>query len=151
MTRAALLRAGLLVGLAAAGSAAAAGPTKVSLRAVLELAQAARSLDGTVRFVGVGEPQPEAAESFGVDVRYERTASLLRTPERSCERVALSALIALQNNAKLLGADAVIGLASRYRGRAAADPDEIECEIGPFSGQVSLKGTYVRLARQGDR
>lgn len=104
-------------------------------------------LDGSVKFYLSGAPTPElVAPHLGEEHVNRRTTSGGKTPVFACHWAALSGLITLQENAKKLGANAVVDLHSFYKEKTFKDPVNFECYAGGFLTGVTLKGTYARTA-----
>jgi uncharacterized protein YbjQ (UPF0145 family) len=78
-------------------------------------------------------------ESKRVGVRPAR-----RTPiGEACARVAGNALIALSQDAKAKGGNAVVGIRSNYQDKAPANPQQFECALGAQMIAVHLTGTIA--------
>lgn len=103
-------------------------------------------LDGSVRFYLEGNPTPAVLDTLGEAITNKKTNALNKSDAEACRWVALSALIALQQEAKGRGANAVIGMTSYYKRRTYADADKIECHAGAIMSGVALRGTYAKVA-----
>lgn len=112
---------------------------------VLESPEAKEKLDGSVRFFLAGDKTPRVAKRLGQDATTRRTNSVGKTDEEGCRWAALSALIALQDKAKSMGADAVVDIQSNYKNSPFSSATEYECHAGNIVVGVALKGTYAQL------
>jgi uncharacterized protein YbjQ (UPF0145 family) len=119
---------------------------KITLDSVLEQPEAKEKLDGSVKFFLAGAKTPAIQKKLGEDVTNQKTNSFNKGAERGCKYVALSALIALQNGAKKVGANAVVDIVSYYKKETASSPTDIECHDGALIDGVALKGTYAKVA-----
>ncbi|WP_420991773.1 excinuclease ATPase subunit [Cupriavidus sp. 30B13] len=127
---------------------AAARDTKYMLpfKDVLDMPEAQEKLDGSVKFFLAGQAKPKVLESKEEDVSNRKTNSFGKSDEEACRWAALSALIAFQDKARSLGANAVVNVVSYYKKVEVASPAEYECHAGAVVAGVALKGTYARVA-----
>ncbi|MGO4305501.1 MULTISPECIES: excinuclease ATPase subunit [unclassified Cupriavidus] len=141
-----------LVALACAGTLlstpAAARDTKymLPLQEVLDMSEARDKLDGSVKFYLAGARTPKVLEKKESDVSNKKTNGVGKSDEEACRWAALSALIAFQDKAKSLGANAVVNMVSYYKKDENANPTDYECHAGAVVVGVALKGTYARVA-----
>ncbi|MDB5470437.1 MAG: excinuclease [Caulobacter sp.] len=61
-------------------------------------------------------------------------------PPKACRWAMLSALIALAEEARLQGGNAVVGIKSNYRNVETASRDTFQCGVGGLMVGVALKG-----------
>ena len=118
---------------------------KLPLADVLAMPEAQEKLDGSVKFFLAGAPTPKVLEKKGEDVSNKKTNGVGKTDEVACRWAALSALIAFQDKAKTLGANAVVDLVSYYKKNTFSSPTEYECHAGGMIVGVTLKGTYAKI------
>lgn len=116
------------------------------LKDVIELGKAEGKLDGTVQFYLQGQKTPKVVQKMSSDVSNKKTNGAGKGIDRACQWAALSALIAFQDKAKQLGANAVIDLVSYYKKNTKASPTDYECHDGAFVTGVTLKGNYAKVA-----
>ncbi|ANB19384.1 excinuclease ATPase subunit [Dokdonella koreensis] len=116
------------------------------LKDVIELGKAEGKLDGTVQFYLQGQKTPKVVQKLSSDVSNKKTNSAGKGIDRACQWAALSALIAFQDKARQLGANAVIDLVSYYKKNTKASPTDYECHDGAFVTGVTLKGNYAKVA-----
>jgi len=139
----------LLIALLASASALPAfardTELKLPLADVLAMPEAQEKLDGSVKFFLSGAPTPKVLEKKGEDVSNKKTNGVGKTDEVACRWAALSALIAFQDKAKTLGANAVVDLVSYYKRNTFSSPTEYECHAGGMIVGVAFKGTYAKV------
>jgi len=144
MRRFALFTAAALLTVA---STAQARETRVeqSLRDLINSAQAKEvGIDGSVRFYLAGE-KVDVLERMGPDVTNRKTNAANKSDQEACTWVALSALKALQEGARLRGANAVVDIVSYYKAKEFSSTTNYECYAGAFVAGVALKGTYAKV------
>jgi uncharacterized protein YbjQ (UPF0145 family) len=120
---------------------------KVPLAEVLEMPEAKEKLDGSVKFYLAGQATPAVIQKLGEDVSNRKTNGVGKEDRYGCKWAALSALIALQDKAKTLGANAVVDIVSYYKKTPFSSPTDFECHAGTVVIGVALKGTYAKVAK----
>jgi hypothetical protein len=113
---------------------------------VLQMPEVQGKLDGSVKFYLAGQPGPKVLENKGDDVSNKKTNGVGKDDVFGCKWAALSALLALQEKAKQLGANAVVDIVSYYKKNVFRSPTEYECHAGAMIVGVTLKGTYAKVA-----
>jgi len=113
---------------------------------VLNMPEAKDKLDGSVRFFLSGQKTPKVLQRMNSDVSNRKTNGVGKSDEEGCRWAALSALIAFQEKAKSLGANAVVDVVSYYKKDEYKNPTDYECHAGAFVIGVTLKGTYAKVA-----
>jgi uncharacterized protein YbjQ (UPF0145 family) len=103
-------------------------------------------LDGSVRFYLDGEHTPAVLDTLGEAVSNRKTNAVNKSDSEACRWVTLSALIALQEEARGRGANAVIGIVSWYKRRTYSDAEKVECHAGTIMSGITLRGTYAKVA-----
>lgn len=141
-------RFALLLLLACAGGSAVARDTEVllPLQDVTDDSYSRGQLDGSVRFYLEGQSTPAVLDTYGEAVSNRKTNAVNKSDSEACRWVTLSALVALQEEAKGRGANAVIGIVSWYKRRTFADAEKVECHAGAIMAGVTLRGTYAKVA-----
>lgn len=147
MTMKSIVIATLLAGLACTPAMARDTEYKVPLAEVLEMPEAQGKLDGTVKFYLAGQSTPAVIQKLGEDVSNRKTNGVGKEDRFGCKWAALSALIALQDKAKSLGANAVVDIVSYYKKSTFSSPTDFECHAGAMVIGVALKGTYAKVAK----
>lgn len=118
---------------------------KLPLADVLAMPEAQEKLDGSVKFFLAGAATPKVLEKKGEDISNKKTNGVGKTDEVACRWAALSALIAFQDKAKTLGANAIVDIVSFYKRNTFSSPVEYECHAGGMIVGVTLKGTYAKV------
>jgi len=119
---------------------------KLPFSDVLTQPAAAGKLDGSVKFYLKGQTTPIIIEKFSEDVANRKTNGVGKEDVMGCQWVALSNLIAFQEKAKQVGANAVIDIVSYYKKNEFTSTTEFECHAGAFVIGVAFKGTYAKVA-----
>lgn len=115
------------------------------IRELLAYGEAQGKLDGSVKFYFAGQKTPAVRDKLGSGVANRKTNAFNKSDEEACRWSGLSALLALQEKAKSLGANAVIGIQSYYKKNAFESATEYECHAGAMVAGVALKGTYAKI------
>ncbi|OLF56356.1 excinuclease [Pseudomonas chlororaphis] len=104
-------------------------------------------LDGSVKFYLAGnDPDGKVVQVLLTDVASNRkTNGFNKSDNDACEWVVQSTLIALQDAAKRVGANAVINIVSYYKHHVRKDLNTYECHAGVLMAGVALRGDLVRL------
>jgi len=147
MTMKSIVIATLLAGLACSSAMARDTEYKVPLAEVLEMPEAKGKLDGSVKFYLAGQATPAVIQKLGEDVSNRKTNGVGKEDLYGCKWAALSALIALQDKAKTLGANAVVDIVSYYKKSTFSSPTDFECHAGAVVIGVALKGTYAKVTK----
>lgn len=147
-SKSAMLASALLLGALSATSALARNTEiHLPLADVLDMPEAKEKLDGSVKFYLAGQKTPKVLKRLQSDTSNRKTNGVGKADDVACRWAALSALIALQDKAKELGANAVIDIASYYKKDTFKSTTDYECHAGAVVVGVTLKGTYAKLAR----
>lgn len=102
-------------------------------------------IDGSVKFYLAGQSHPAVLQSFGSDSSNRKTNAFNKSDAEACRWVTLSVLKALQDGAKVKGANAVIDVVSFYNGKEFSSADNYECYAGAIMAGMALKGTYAKV------
>ena len=94
-----------------------------------------------------GQPHPMVLKRFSEAATNKKTSAFARSDEAACQHVFLSAVIALQNRARELGANAVIDIKSNYQDQLTSSATEFTCGAGAMVAGVALKGDVVTLKK----
>ena len=138
---------GMAAALLAAPALARDEAVKLSFADLLESAQAKGRLDGSVKFYLAGQKTPKIIERKGEDVSNKKTNGFNKDVTTGCQWAALAALIAFQDKAKQMGANAVVDIVSYYKRETFSSATQYECHDGAFVTGVTLKGTYAKVAK----
>jgi hypothetical protein len=109
--------------------------------------EAREKLQGDIRFFFGDQAHPKVNERLGEGVSNRKTNAANKTDKQACEWAFLSALLAMQERALTLGADAVINIQSYYKKVPVKSATEYECHAGAVMAGVALKGEFVKLAK----
>ena len=118
------------------------------IAAALESKDAKQKLDGSVKFYFGPNQTPAVLKKFGSDVSNRKTNAFGKSDEEACNWAFLSAMIALEQRAKELGANAVVNIVSYYKKVEMSSATEFECHAGALIAGVALKGEFVQVAEQ---
>ena len=138
--------AALLAAVAVSPALARDTEYKLPFAEVLEMPEAQDKLDGSVKFYLAGQKTPKVLEKKGDDTSNKKTNGVGKDDAYGCKWAALSALVAFQEKAKQMGANAVIDIVSYYKKDTFKSATEFECHAGAFVIGVALKGTYAKVA-----
>jgi uncharacterized protein YbjQ (UPF0145 family) len=112
----------------------------------IDTPEAQTKLNNAVWFYFGTQPTIPITRAFGKVVANPKTNAFAKTENNACERVFLSALISLQNDAVSAGANAVVNITSFYKKHEVSSKTEYECHKGFLMAGVALRGDVVRLA-----
>jgi hypothetical protein len=118
---------------------------KLPFEDVLQMPEAKEKLDGSVKFYLAGQKTPRILEKKGEDISNKKTNGVGKDDEVACRWAVLSALVAFQDKAKSLGANAVVDIVSYYKRNTFSSPTEYECHAGGMIVGIALKGTYAKI------
>ena len=144
------VQAMLLLGLAlVAPTTAEARDTKLMLpiAEAMSTPEAREKMQGDIRFFFGDQLHPKIKERLGEGVSNRKTNAVNKTDKRACEWAFLSALLAMQERAGKMGADAVVNIESYYRKVPVKSATQYECHAGAVIAGVALKGEFVKLAK----
>lgn len=105
-----------------------------------------QKLNGSVKFYFGDTPHPAVAENLGDVVTNKKTNGFAKSAGEACQWVLLSALIALQDDARSRGGNAVINIKSYFKRNEVSHDTQAECYKGFFVASLALKGDVVKLA-----
>ena len=136
----------LTQGLATQTARAADDLVLVNVSEAMTTADYQQRLDGSVKFYFGDSPHPAVVENFGNAVTNKKTNAFAKSAGEACQWVLLSALIALQDDARSRGANAVVNIKSYFKRNEVSNDTQAECYKGFFIASVALKGDIVKLA-----
>lgn len=119
----------------------------LSIADALNTPEAQSKLDGSVKFYFGDQKTPKVLQTLGSDVSNRKTNAFNKSDEEGCQWAFLSAVLAFQDKAKEMGANAVINVVSYYKKDTFSSATEFECHAGTFVGGVALKGTYAKVTK----
>jgi uncharacterized protein YbjQ (UPF0145 family) len=136
----------LTAGLAAQPARAADDLILVNVAEAMATPEYQQKLDGSVKFYFGNSPHAAVAQTYGNVVTNKKTNGFAKSAGEACRHVLLSALIALQDEARSLGGNAVINVHSYFKRHEVSNDTQAECYKGFFVAGVALKGDVVKLA-----
>ena len=119
----------------------------------LDFAEAVQSgladgtLDGSVSFHLAGAATPAISKRHGAANSNRKTNALNKSDEEACRWVLMSVLVAMQDQARSQGANAVVDITSNYKKQEFSSSTQYECAAGAIMAGVALKGTYATVSR----
>lgn len=103
------------------------------------------SLQGVRIYFG-NQPHGAVAQRLERDATTsQRASSRHKTPDESCGRALLNALVSLRDHALAQGGNAVINVRSNWNHVEFSSRTEYQCVRGRMMSGVALKGDIVRL------
>jgi uncharacterized protein YbjQ (UPF0145 family) len=90
----------------------------------------------------------DIAKDFGEFATNKKTNAFNKSDTEACQWVFLSALIALRDQARKQGANAVVEIRSNYKNHLIDSETEFECGAGALMAGVALKGRVVNLKKK---
>lgn len=137
----------LLLGITAVATAADArnDRLRLPLATVLNSQEARTRLDPGIALYFGKQPYAAPASRLGTFTANEKTNFFNKTDEEGCNWVFLSAVRKLQEHARRLGGNAVVGVISVYKNQEFSSETEFECGAGNVVGGVALRGEVVSL------
>jgi hypothetical protein len=141
------LLAGLIAAALVSPALARDDVVHLSFAELLASPEAQARLDGSVRFFLAGQKTPAISERKGEDVSNKKTNGFNKDVNAGCQRAALSALLAFQDKARQLGANAVVDIVSYYKKGTFSSATDYECHDGAFVSGVTFKGSYAKVAK----
>lgn len=144
---AALLSFALVAALAPAAPTLAAGRDEhisFPVADVLNNPEFKDKLPAGVRFY-FGKETAKMGKGLGETHTNKKTSSFKKSDKTACEWAMLSALIAIGEDAKSRGGNAVVGIVSNYKGNETSSKDTYVCGAGNIMAGVALKGTVATV------
>jgi hypothetical protein len=105
------------------------------------------TLDGSVSFHLAGAATPPVSQRHGPANSNRKTNAVGKSDEEACRWVLLGVLVAMQDQARSKGANAVVDITSNYKKQEFSSPTQYECAAGAIMAGVALKGTYATVSR----
>jgi uncharacterized protein YbjQ (UPF0145 family) len=136
---------GALIALAAMPAYAADDIIQLDLQQALNTPDTLAHIDGSVKFYFGKSTHPAIVKHLGEAVTNKKANGFGRNSTRGCERAFLDGLIAFQQKAKALGANAVININSYYKKNEVEIDKTVECHSGLLMDGVAMKGEFVKI------
>lgn len=141
----AVLPLALIVALAPTASTLAAGRDEhinFPIADVLNNPEFKGKLPEGVRYY-FGTQKGKVSRTLGETRTNKKTSSFKKSDKTACEWAMLSALIAIGEDAKARGGNAVVGIKSNYKDVETSSNDTYVCGAGGIMAGVALKGTVA--------
>ena len=119
-------------------------PHELPIQAALDSPLGQERVLGLRLYFG-SQGHPEVVETIRKGRTNKATRSMFRSDEEACEVAFLSAVVALQQQAQSLGANAIIDIRSNTGGPESSSTSTFKCAAGSAVARVNLTGTYVQL------
>ena len=130
-----------------AGQAAARNDQATyALQEAFATPDAQQKLDKSIKMYFGRQPTPKVLQHHGEWKTNKKSSGFFKSDKSACEWAFLSAMIELQERAKKLGADGVVGIVSNYQNVEVGSETEFVCGSGALMSGVAFKGRIVRLA-----
>lgn len=118
----------------------------LSIPTALESDMAKAKLDDSVKLYFGPQAYSKAAQAIGTLDAHGKMPIEDKADLASCFASFADALRTLQKNAKDVGANAVVNIASYFKkGPLVSSATEFECHAGSFQSYVTLKGELVKI------
>ncbi len=114
------------------------------VKTILASPEAKENLLDVPLYFGSNETPP-VKETFGEVTTNKKTNAFMKSDEKACQWVIISALKALQARAKKEGMDAVTNVYSVYYDNEFRNGSQLECGAGTVMAGTTLKGTLVKF------
>ncbi len=131
--------------LASAGPAAARDDRLTfPIRDALSAPEAEARLDRGVRLHFGSGFSGGIAKDYGVWDTNKKTNAFMKPDKTACEWAFLSAVLELQERARKMGGNAVVGIISNYKNIPESSRSDYTCGAGTIMAGVALKGRVIR-------
>ncbi len=108
---------------------------------------AQQKLDKSIPLFFGTQPHPKVLQTFGTWGTNKKTNASNKTDQEACEWSFLSAMDALINRAREVGANAVIDIKSNYKNIVTVSDVQYMCGNGAIMSGVAFLGTMVTLGK----
>ena len=116
------------------------------LEAALAKGQSYHSkIDPAIKLYFGNQPTPGAKAVFQADSGHKRTNAFNKPEQEACAIAFISAAVALQQQARRAGGNAVINIASYFKSDRLESATEFLCGAGFLMTAVGLRGSVVTL------
>jgi uncharacterized protein YbjQ (UPF0145 family) len=118
-----------------------------SLQEALNTPLLREELSQDIKLYFGNQTHPAIIKNFGEWKTNKKTHGISKSDKMACEKALFSALHQLQERARKLGGNAIVGIRSNYKNIERSSQTEYMCGSGALMSGVALKGDVVRLAR----
>jgi len=112
----------------------------------LNTPEAKEKLSGKVKYYFGNQSHPHIKKTLREDVSNKKTNAFGKADNEACNRAFLSALLAFENRAIEMNANAVVNMISFYKKQPYSSKTQFECRVGSLMVGVALKGKLVQVA-----
>ncbi|CAN5695326.1 phosphoribosylglycinamide formyltransferase [soil metagenome] len=112
---------------------------------VLRMPAAQRELDGSVRFYLSGQDHAPTVLRHSEAIVRGNIRGAGEHEIESCKRAALKALVTYQEQARKMGANAVVDIVSYFKNVPYMSRSQYECHAGSSTVVVVFKGSYAKI------
>jgi uncharacterized protein YbjQ (UPF0145 family) len=102
---------------------------------------------GMVAYYFGKAPTPKVLEQLGTLITSRKANLLEKTDEEACHLAFFAVMRQFREQARKLGANAVVRIVSFYDGRETTDDRMFECRRGSIMVGVVLRADFARLER----
>lgn len=113
---------------------------------VMKADVAKQKLNRSIKIYFGSQRYPHVIQTYGSFVSNRKTNAFAKNDVTACNWAFLSAILALQNRARVLGGNAVVNVVSYYNKNQLKHPEGFECHAGAIVAGVTMKGDVVRIA-----
>ena len=110
----------------------------------LQTPDAKAKLSTDIKYYFGKQAAPAAVKDFGEYSTNKKTNAFGKDDYKACQWAFLSAMLALQDRARQLGADAVVNIKSNYKGTLKDSNTQFECGAGALMAGVALTGKFIK-------
>ncbi|ROS05313.1 hypothetical protein EDC56_0843 [Sinobacterium caligoides] len=108
---------------------------------------AVEKLGDGVAFYFADQEHPAVVKRFVEYGISRKTNAFMKSDEKACQWVFLSAMIALRDKAVAEGGNAVINIKSNYKHNLVESKETFQCGAGAIMAGVALTGTIVTVEK----
>lgn len=118
---------------------------KFAITAAMAKSEAGGKVPSGIKFYFGDQKYAKPSKTFGEARTNRKTNFFNKSDQEGCEWAFYSAMIALGERAKSLGANAVVNIRSNYKNQEFKSDTEYECGAGATTGGVAFIAEIVTL------
>lgn len=119
----------------------------INYKDAMETAEAKSKIGDEIKFFFGEQKTPAIKDDLGEANTNRKTNAFNKSDLQACNWVFISAMLALRDRARQLGADAVINIQSNYKSKKVKSDTQFECGAGALMAGVALTGKYVKFKK----
>jgi len=135
----------LVISLCATSASARDDIADYSIADALASEQAKNILGSEIKFYFGDQPHATVTKNFSEFSTSKKTNGTNKSDKEACEWVFLTVLKDLRDQAKSVGANAVVNIRSNYRNALSSSATTFKCGSGMLMSGVALKGEIVTI------